>query len=154
MFVVWRRNVIRSRGPETASRRHDHHAMCSHTGEEDRVVLVPVLVRSRRVDGKPRQEFVERFPSIRSCCIADPIARAAWWDALEGRFAWYREIVTTDCSSPWFSEDAAAEVIARLAEKVPLPTEEEREAFRRRRDERERQLDEKCAQIKSSFARA
>jgi hypothetical protein len=63
-------------------------------------------IGSRRTGG--RQEFVERFPSIRSCCIAAPIARAAWWEALEGTFAFYREIMRTDCAAPWFNEETAA----------------------------------------------
>jgi hypothetical protein len=154
MFIVWKRRPITSPRPEEASRRHDHHAACPHPAEGERWALVPSLVRSRRVGGCPRQEHVARLPSIRSCCVADPIARAAWWASIERELASWRSLVGTDCDAGWFDEDLAAAVVARLAETVPAPTEAERRAYRARRAERERELDARFEVMRASFARA
>jgi hypothetical protein len=66
-YVAWKRRPITGSRSEDASPRRDHHAACPHAADGVRWSLVPCLVRSRRVDGRHRQEHLARFPSIRSC---------------------------------------------------------------------------------------
>jgi hypothetical protein len=41
-----------------------------------------VLLHSKRIDGVSKHVQVARLTSIRECCIDDPRARAAWWEAI------------------------------------------------------------------------
>ncbi|WP_206108020.1 J domain-containing protein [Paludisphaera soli] len=63
---------------------------CEHRGP-DRIALTPLVVHSKRTDGGPRQEVLARLPTIRSCCLADRFARAAWWYEVDRTFGSWRE---------------------------------------------------------------
>lgn len=51
---------------------------CEHRGP-GRVARTPHLMYSERRGGKPSQVLLRRLPTIRSCCIAHRLHRAAWW---------------------------------------------------------------------------
>src|SRR5262249_60585495 len=70
MYLVWKKRKVQTSRPSEG---------CLHQGQAGRVSLVPILVRNRRVSGKPRQEHVAALPSIRTCCLGEPMIRARWW---------------------------------------------------------------------------
>src|SRR4051812_16873280 len=91
MFIVWRKRPVKGKGGgpfllgpleyRNADVRRPYYCeiRCEHGGT-DRVAWTPLLMASERgMDGKPRQKVLWRFPTIRSCCIADQFNRAAWW---------------------------------------------------------------------------
>ena len=71
MYVVWKRRELR--GVQA----------CEHCGCARSFVLIPLLVASRRVGGKPRQVHVARLPSIRSCCLNSKAVLNAWWGQVD-----------------------------------------------------------------------
>ena len=67
MYVIWRK------------RTREHYAGWDNVGD---VRLTPIIVQSRRVRGKPRQEHVACLPSILDSQINEK--GAVWfWDAVE-----------------------------------------------------------------------
>lgn len=97
MYVVWKTRDLQGgwcRGCGSAG-RHVHS-------------LIPLLVESRRVNGKPRQLHLLRLPSIRSCCLHSAKARANWWKQVNEALR-------------QFERDSADSVRRKLADKVPPP---------------------------------
>jgi hypothetical protein len=78
------------------------------------VLLVPYIVRARRVGGKPRQQTVLILPGIRSCCLADPLVLAHWWIYVDGRLDWLANPMVGS-----MTPQEAAAMRARLEETVP-----------------------------------
>lgn len=82
MFVAWQRKPLSASG---ALREHDD---CAHarTGL-GREKITPVVRRSFRLGGKPRNEVICRpAGAIRRCCAEssdDPVARVRFWRAFE-----------------------------------------------------------------------
>jgi hypothetical protein len=91
----------------------------------------PLVVRAERRDGKPRQRLLHRLPTIRSCCVADPFCRAAWWYDVDRTIkSW------TQLSGFAYIERA---IRAKLAAVVPPPTRAGRRDFATYRRWRERE---------------
>jgi hypothetical protein len=162
MFIVWRRRPITSDrraelfAERLCGRRHagdtslDAPAWtplhCSHTGA-GRVSFIPLLMQSRRCDGRPRQELLRRLPAIRSCCLSDPFIVAAWWHAI-GELDRYLTEDGDDDEGRFWARDRGA-IMASLRAKVPRPGKAGVAAFtayRLRKEaeqaERQRQCDE------------
>jgi hypothetical protein len=108
------------------------------------VTWTPRLVHSRRVDGQPRQQVLYLLPALRSCCILDPLIRAAWWAAIED---WEAQILEglTDEETERFLTSHHDTIFARLRDRVPPATSRGRElltehclAVERLRQEQER----------------
>ena len=71
MYVIWRK------------RKRAHYAGWNSIGD---IRLTPIIVQSRRVNGKPKQEHVACLPSIIESHISDK--SAVWyWAAVEERLA-------------------------------------------------------------------
>src|SRR4051812_40278918 len=98
MFIAWRRRPIR--GEKEAAfflPGYDFYEfdawrplVCRHRGA-GRVAWTPLVLHAVRDGGRPRQKLVHRFASIRSCCLADPFVRAAWWHEVAATIAgWQR----------------------------------------------------------------
>ena len=69
---------------------------------------------------QPRQEILHRFPTIRTCCLADPTNRAAWWFEVNRDIeGWTMYLGTTTLHTRWHLDRAA--VIAKLRGVVPKP---------------------------------
>jgi DnaJ domain len=91
VFIVWRQRPVKGKGGGPFLIRDadflEHLTCwmplrCEHRGD-GRVAHTPLVMTSSRTvfaaDAQPRQKLLVRFPTIRSCCIADRFARAAWW---------------------------------------------------------------------------
>lgn len=89
MYVVWRRRAIATdrQGVLFPFRRvYDDEIKdawksipCNHKGP-GRVACLPILMLSERMTGKPpRQRILHRLPTVRSCCVGEPLIRAAFW---------------------------------------------------------------------------
>lgn len=92
---------------------------CEHRGS-GRLAWTALLMHARRVDGRPRQELLHRFPTIRSCCIADSFARAAWWHDVGGTIGGWGEGYFGE-PSLYIARDRPA-ILAKLRDVVPPPT--------------------------------
>jgi hypothetical protein len=97
VYVVWKKRELKG-------------GWCRGCGSEGRKVhsLIPLLVESRRVNGKPRQVHLARLPSIRSCCLHSAKARADWWRLANEALR-------------HFEERTADSVRRKLGDKVPPP---------------------------------
>ena len=74
MYVVWKKRELR--GNRTCE-------MCGARWHAGRFALIPLLVESRRIGGKPHQAHVARLASVRNCCLrSEPVLRA-WWDRVD-----------------------------------------------------------------------
>ena len=74
MYVIWRR------------RKREHYAGFWNNIKIGDVCLTPIIVQSRRVDGKPKQEHIACLPSIIESQINDK--NAVWfWTAVEEQLA-------------------------------------------------------------------
>ncbi|MFI5297133.1 MAG: J domain-containing protein [Polyangiales bacterium] len=74
MFVRWK-----TREHATAIQRG--RARCDHLSAST-VLWTPLLLHSERRDGVSRHVQLARLTSIRGCCIRDPDACHAWWEAI------------------------------------------------------------------------
>src|SRR5258707_9254257 len=77
MYIVWKRRPLQ--GPQCN--------LCGASTSDSRASLIPLLVASRRVGGKPRQTHVPRLSSIRNCCLSKEKARQEWFRHVEERLA-------------------------------------------------------------------
>jgi DnaJ domain len=92
---------------------------CAHRGA-GRVARTALVVHAERRDGKPRQTLLSRLPTIRSCCVADPFCRAAWWHDVEQTIdSWKDDIHAFEFACVARDERA---IRARLRTIVPPPT--------------------------------
>jgi hypothetical protein len=113
---------------------------CEHTGT-GRVAWTPALVHVERVDGKPRQKLLRKFPVLRSCCMKDRdgLALAAWWYCIQH---WQESILDRDGEErEYFQRDQKA-ILAKLREVAPRASKEGVAAFmayRLRREAESRQ---------------
>jgi hypothetical protein len=116
VYLVWKKREVLTSRPSGG---------CLHRQSGGRLTLVPVLVRNRRVNGRPRQEHVAALPSIRTCCLENPTVRARWWRnveaVLESLPVW--ATVTTEPGAR--GRDWRRRVTASLESKVSRPTPEE-----------------------------
>ena len=108
---------------------------CEHRGA-DRVAWIPLVVHAERRDGKPRQKLVHRLPTIRSCCLADPFCRAAWWHEVDRTIKFWYEWNGFEIA--YAARDERA-IRAKLRAVVPPPTRAGRRDFATYRRWRERE---------------
>lgn len=123
MFITWRQRPVKGYGGGPFLVDHDYDASpwrnlrCRHRGE-GRVAWTPLLVIAERVEGKPRQRVIYRFPSIRSCCIADGFARAAWWHDVRHYLDHVNE---SYCEEGTYLPRDKSAILAKLRSVVPRP---------------------------------
>ena len=129
MFISWRSRPVKTPGggsflagtPGPIDGDHRprawHSVRCEHSGG-GRIAWTAFVMRSERVDGKPRQRVLHRFPTIRSCCIADPRTRAAWWHALKFDGGWW-DLFFVRFGDGMYRDGPAC--LAKLGEVVPPP---------------------------------
>ena len=130
VFVIWRSRPVIGRGPgpfllgdpmcrDADCARYWWGMRCEHRGP-GRLAWTPLVMHSERREGGPRQRALLRLPTIRTCCIADRLNRAAWWHdvnyTLRGLPGW-AEGPLNDA----LLRDRPA-MLARLREVVPRPT--------------------------------
>jgi hypothetical protein len=115
MFIFWKKTPL--------SDRVYSDPYCVHTGP-GRQTLTPIVKKSYREDGKPRNRTLWR-PSrgIRTCCIADisdPTARVAWWRQFEEDFS-LMEVGLDEGERARLQEhhDAIRDEVAKV---IPLPS--------------------------------
>src|SRR4051812_37635164 len=96
MFIVWRRRPVTSDQKslflqdDALCRKHSNcdcatpwkPLYCTHRGD-GRTAWTPLAMHAERREDGPRQKLLHRFPTIRSCCIADGFNRATWWHDIE-----------------------------------------------------------------------
>jgi len=100
MYVRWKRHML-----GTAERPSSEAS------------LTAVLVRCKRVDGKPRQQLVGYLATIQEASIAHPVMRAQFWEQVRERLA-----------GQGLSEGQRAQIVAKIAERVPRPTGEDQQS--------------------------
>lgn len=126
MFVRWKRRRLKSNAPWTCL------PVCCEQEGDGREALTPLVVRSRRVDGRPRQEVVGRPGfTIRSCCTAEPVARCLFWRAVS---LWFRNVagfIGTDVETLRDAEISTnrTRLLASIVAVVPLPSDADIEVF-------------------------
>ena len=134
MFIVWRKRPVKSNGGGVflggdpkwrhSDGGHDWGLLrCEHQAE-DRLAWTPLVMVSERVDGKPRQRLLYRLPTIRTCCIADPFNRAAWWYVVRYQMDGWSEWAYQDRAKRELDSDLSRDrktLLAKLIEFVPLP---------------------------------
>jgi DnaJ-domain-containing protein 1 len=138
VFIVWRKRPVKGKGGgpfllgpleyRNADVRTSYHCelRCEHGGA-GRVAWTPLLMIAERVDGRPRQRVLQRFPTIRSCCIGDQFNRAAWWYDVTFRL----DTLPEWADGPLYehlARDRRA-MVRKLREVVPRPTPRAREDF-------------------------
>jgi protein gp37 len=142
-------SVIWKEGPNQAA----HTKECQFEGQTGCCLVTPCVLSH---DLHP----------ISTCCLADPMLRAAWWNEIENQLELMVDLgFVPDEPVPWYP-DGHNQVCKILAETVPYPTEKEwqehsvrTEARLRRDEERQRQEDEKnraqreAAEIRKENAR-
>ena len=144
MYIVWRRKPITTDRPVDLFVEYDTWngvcerdisdvvsawklppLRCSHAGP-GRVARTPLLVYARRVGGRPRQELLDRLPTLRSCCMKDAFLLAAWWRAVEERMtAWENG---DGVEYRFLARDKGA-ILTKLRQVAPRPSRAGRAAF-------------------------
>jgi hypothetical protein len=152
VFIVWRKRPVKGEGGGPfLTIDPDWLAIftcwmplrCDHAGR-DRVAWTPLVVHSLRIHGKPRQEILERFPTIRSCCIDDRFNRAAWWHRVQAIIRSWSESLDDGPRFVDYSRDGP-DILRKLREVVPRPGARgvaEFEAFRLAKEEAYRAREE------------
>lgn len=109
MFVHWKNRKLLP-----SNDRSDHE--CLHDGP-DRWSWTPIVAESVWTPaGSRRQTVLRPSPVIRSCCVQDPFVRVGWWNA------------TADALERAITEGLSLDiefVMSKLAERVPVPTDED-----------------------------
>lgn len=134
MFVRWRKKPVKREGralylqdpePGIDSAAPWKPLACDHRGH-GRVVWTAEVVHSVRDAGRPRHVVFKYLPTIRSCCVADPFARAAWWHDVSATIRrWETERPDKDAATPQprdFIRADKPKILAALREIVPPPT--------------------------------
>jgi hypothetical protein len=146
VFIVWKSRPVKGRKQvpflldNAPGREHPDCAAwkplwCEHRGA-GRVAWTALVVHAERRDGKPRQKLLHRLPTIRSCCVADPLCRAAWWCAVEATIDSWKS--SCDFERGYIARDERA-IRAKLRAVVPPPTRAGRRDFATYRRWRERE---------------
>jgi hypothetical protein len=127
MRLVWKRRSLKDRPPGSAPGRS---ACCVRSAEPGRECLTPIVAVGRRRIS---------LPSISSCCVSDPLQRAAWWEQVEGvcRFDLDRAV--------------ARFVVVELRQMIPYPDMPELAAYEAHKRQQERNLDAQIAPLKAAF---
>lgn len=158
MFIVWRSRPVKNDNramllPDLVSAYGDEGVVatwkplyCEHRGP-GRVAWTPLAVHSERRGGKPRQKLLWRLPTIRSCCVADRLHRAAWWHEVD------RTVELWD-QSVWHNalDDIRRDrrsVLVKLREVVPPPTPAGVRDFTAYRIQKEREHQARVARIRA-----
>lgn len=150
MYIIWKRHrITKTTAGSPARYRPGTH--CPHATTEERYSLMPCIVRSHRVNGKPRQDTVKLLPAIRSCCVNDPEMQARWWHDVDGRIDWMRRALPAD-DPHYIGVDTAARFRAELAAVVPLPPPDVLAAYVAAENEREARKLESMKKFAESFA--
>ncbi len=131
MYLIWKKRKVRTSRPSEG---------CLHQEPAGRLSLVPVLVRNRRVKGRPRQEHVAALPSIRTCCLGDPLIRARWWNEVLARLERLENTERGTDGAERQGQDWRLKVRASLESKVAYPSAEEWGAFKAAERAREKQI--------------
>jgi hypothetical protein len=121
---------------------------CGHRGA-GRVAATPLVVHAQRRDGKPRQKLLHRLPTIRSCCVADPFCRAAWWYDVDRTIKIWKEVN----GFAYIARDEQA-ILAKLRAVVPPPTRAGRREFATYRRWREREYHARRLRIDQGWWRS
>jgi DnaJ-domain-containing protein 1 len=135
MFIVWRKKPVKGQGggpflrwsPNYDQRFAFWDIRCEHKGT-GRTAHTALVVASERRDGKPRQKLYQRFPTIRSCCIADPFVRAAWWYRVDYLIESWGQSFSDDPLCLDYSRDIA-EIRRSLLSVVAKPSRKGLEVF-------------------------
>ena len=128
--VAWQTMTVKGRGggPFLAGDPADPHLgyalmwrnlRCEHHGPT-RTEWTPWIVRVARTDGQVRQTLVVGLPTIRSCCIADPFHRTAWWHDVEWAFKIWRELGESLLADELAGAEAT--ILTELRAVIPRPT--------------------------------
>jgi hypothetical protein len=160
LFIVWRDRPVKGKGGGPfllgdKFLRGTYDACCwkplacKHRGE-GRVAHTPLLMISERKDGKPRQRVLYRFPTIRSCCIADRFNRAAWWYEVR---SFLDHVDDCYCEEGTYLPRDRAAILAKLLEVVPRPTPLGRAEFEAYRLEMEREREARDEADRAWWAR-
>lgn len=153
MYVAWQEVPVKGRGgggpllddPELRGLGYAppwRGLRCEHHGAK-RVEWTPFVVEDERRDGQLRQRLLFRLPSLRSCCAADELHRAAWWHDVDWAFRAWSEL-----GEGAFAATLARErndLIAAIRALIPRPTPaglRDFAAFRDGREDEDRARDE------------
>ena len=153
MYIAWERKRVKGRGGSPflvgdPARGDADYAppwrglACEHHGR-NRNDYTPFVVRDERADGRLHQQVLFNLPTIRSCCIADPLRRAAWWHDIEWALKLWDEL-----GDPTLTNDFRffrLIVVFELREHIPKPTAagiRDFTEFRAARDFEDQQRDE------------
>ena len=96
MYVIWRK------------RKREHYAGWGEIGD---VRLTPIIVQSRRVNGKPKQEHIACLPSFMESHISG-VSAVGYWAAVEKQLARLTNRI---------SQDDLQKIRAALDKVVPKP---------------------------------
>jgi hypothetical protein len=147
MYIAWKSRSVKGRKKapllqdDALGREHPDGETawkplsCDHRGA-GRVAWTALLVHAERRDGKPRQKLLHRLPTIRSCCVADPFLRAAWWFDVDRTIASWKQAHGLEAA--FIARDGRA-ILAKLRAVVPPPTRGGRRDFATYRRWRERE---------------
>jgi hypothetical protein len=119
---------------------------CEHRGAG--LAWTPLVVRAERRDGKPRQKLVGRLPTLRTCCIADPFVRAAWWYEVDRTIKFWKQ--ANGFEAAYIARDKQA-ILAKLRAVVPPPTRAGQQEFAMYRRWRERERHARTQKIDSAW---
>ena len=131
MFIVWRQRPVKNDNPamllpNLVSMYGDKGAVtpwkplhCEHRGP-GRVAWTPLAMHSERRGGKPRQKLLWRLPTIRSCCVADRLHRAAWWYEVNRTVELWDQSVWHNALDNIRRDKRS--ILSKLREVVPPPT--------------------------------
>lgn len=152
MFIVWRKRPVKGKGggpflTEARTPSGDRHPWkplrCNHSGV-GRVAWTPLVMTSSRPgfarDSQPRQKILQRFPTIRTCCIADSFCRAAWWFEVDLAMTGWVE-AGIEPMSLLLARDKPA-MMTKLREVVPRPTQSGLHEFTALKEAREKEAKE------------
>jgi hypothetical protein len=79
MYVIWHYRNLRGAFPHSP---HDTWT-CPHTTEQPQIACIPWVVHTCGENGTSRRRRLVQLPSIRSCCRADALQRAGWWNHID-----------------------------------------------------------------------
>lgn len=104
MYLVWKQRKL----------RESTWCWCSRSHLKRRYSLIPFVVRSERIDGRPRQVHVARLPAIRTCCMGDEREWDDWWQRVQ-------EVLRGLQRRKDITGAFRKEVLHKLKAKVPKP---------------------------------
>ena len=164
MFIVWKKRPVKGSKhvpflqDNAFGRKHPDSdcvtawkpLWCEHRGS-GRVAWTPLVVHAERRYGQPRQKLVHRLPTIRSCCVADPFCRAAWWHDVDNTIKFWKEVNGFEIA--YIARDEWA-IRTKLRAVVPPPTRAGRRDFATYRRWREREHHARRSRIDPAWWRS